>query len=350
MINIKNLKKEYYSNNISNLVLENINLDIDKGEIFGIIGHSGAGKSSLLRCLNLLESPTDGSITISGEDITKKNPKELRTFRKKIGMIFQHFNLLSSRNVFENISLPLEIQGISKDKIKKRVFDLLELVELPNKANSYPSQLSGGQKQKVAIARALANNPDVLLSDEATSALDPTSTIQILNLLKKLNKELRLTIVLITHEMDVVKNICDKVAIIDKGKIVEQGQTIDIFLDPKHNTTKSFVETSINTKIPDFLKERLNDNPYSFDNTYPLIQITFYGNEGKKPIIAEISKRFNASASIIQANIERIQDKVVGIAICHITGEKQDWEDALKFLSNQDVNLKVLGYASTDNI
>ncbi|KEI35662.1 methionine ABC transporter ATP-binding protein [Francisella sp. W12-1067] len=350
MIEIKNLKKEYITNNINNLVLDNINLEIQEGEIFGIIGHSGAGKSSLLRCLNLLEQPSDGSIFIAEENITKKTPKQLREFRKKVAMIFQHFNLLSSRNVFENIALPLEIQGIPKSEIKKRVHELLDLVELPNKALAYPKELSGGQKQKVAIARALALNPLVLLSDEATSALDPTSTKQILALLKRLNKELGLTIVLITHEMDVVRKVCDRVAIIDKGQIAEIGKTLDIFLNPQTEVTKSFVETSIHTKIPEFIAKRLYDNPYSYENTYPLVQLTFYGEKGKMPIIAEISRQFNASASIIQANIETIQDQIVGIAICHITGERQDWENALRFLTNQDVNLKVLGYAPADNI
>ncbi|QIV94727.1 methionine ABC transporter ATP-binding protein [Allofrancisella frigidaquae] len=350
MIEIKNLKKEYITNNINNLVLDNINLEIQEGEIFGIIGHSGAGKSSLLRCLNLLEQPSDGSIFIAEENITKKTPKQLREFRKKVAMIFQHFNLLSSRNVFENIALPLEIQGIPKSEIKKRVHELLDLVELPNKALAYPKELSGGQKQKVAIARALALNPLVLLSDEATSALDPTSTKQILALLKRLNKELDLTIVLITHEMDVVRKVCDRVAIIDKGQIAEIGKTLDIFLNPQTEVTKSFVETSIHTKIPEFIAKRLYDNPYSYENTYPLVQLTFYGEKGKMPIIAEISRQFNASASIIQANIETIQDQIVGIAICHITGERQDWENALRFLTNQDVNLKVLGYAPADNI
>ncbi|QIV95835.1 D-methionine transport system ATP-binding protein [Allofrancisella inopinata] len=350
MIEIKNLKKEYITNNINNLVLDNINLEIQEGEIFGIIGHSGAGKSSLLRCLNLLEQPSDGSIFIAKENITKKTPKQLREFRKKVAMIFQHFNLLSSRNVFENIALPLEIQGIPKSEIKKRVYELLDLVELPNKALAYPKELSGGQKQKVAIARALALNPLVLLSDEATSALDPTSTKQILALLKRLNKELGLTIVLITHEMDVVRKVCDRVAIIDKGQIAEIGKTLDIFLNPQTEVTKSFVETSIHTKIPEFIAKRLYDNPYSYENTYPIVQLTFYGEKGKMPIIAEISRQFNASASIIQANIETIQDQIVGIAICHITGERQDWENALRFLTNQDVNLKVLGYAPADNI
>ena len=349
MIQIKNLKKEYTTNNVSNLVLDNINLEINQGEIFGIIGHSGAGKSSLLRCLNLLEEPSDGSIYIADENITKKNPAQLRAFRKKVAMIFQHFNLLSSRTVFENVALPLEIQGASKSEIKKRVHELLDLVELPNKATAYPNELSGGQKQKVAIARSLALNPLVLLSDEATSSLDPTSTKQILALLKRLNKELGLTIVLITHEMDVVRKICDRVAIIDKGQITELGKTLDVFLNPQADVTKSFVESSIHTKVPDDIAKKLCDNPYSNEDTYPLVQLTFYGDKGRLPIIAEISRQFNASASIIQANIETIQDQIVGIAICHITGERQDWEDALKFLSNQEVNLKVLGYAPANN-
>ncbi len=349
MIQIKNLKKKYITNNVSNQVLDNINLEISQGEIFGIIGHSGAGKSSLLRCLNLLEEPTDGSIHIADENITKKTPKQLRDFRKKVSMIFQHFNLLSSRTVFENVALPLQIQGVARTEIKKRVHELLDLVELPNKAAAYPNELSGGQKQKVAIARALALNPLVLLSDESTSALDPISTKQILGLIKRLNKELGLTIVLITHEMDVVRNICDRVAIIDNGQISEMGKTLDVFLDPKADVTKSFVETSIHTKVPDYIAKTMLDNPYSNDNTYPIVQLTFYGDKGKMPIITEISRQFNASASIIQANIETIQGQIVGIAICHITGERQDWENALTFLSKQDVNLKVLGYATADN-
>ena len=329
MIKIKNLKKEYITANISNTVLDNINLEIKEGEIFGIIGHSGAGKSSLLRCINLLEYPSEGSITIDNEDFAKKSSKQLRKLHSKVSMIFQHFNLLSSRNVFDNIALPLEIQGVSKHEIKKRVAELLDLVELPNKSNSYPQELSGGQKQKVAIARALALNPSVLLSDEATSSLDPTSTNQILTLLKRLNHELGLTIVLITHEMDVVKKICDRVAVIDKGNITEMGKTLDVFLDPKMPITRSFVETSIHNKVPDFMQKKLCDNPYSNEGTYPVIQLTFYGKKGEEALISELTRQFNASASILQATIETIQNQTVGITICHLIGERQNWEDAL---------------------
>lgn len=222
-------KKEYIGKNARHIALNGINLTIEEGEIFGIIGRSGAGKSTLIRCINLLENPTEGKITINGDDLTTKSPHELRKFRQKIGMIFQHFNLLSSRTVYENIAFPLELQHMPKAQIDKKVKELISLVGLQNKTHAYPDELSGGQKQRVGIARALASDPVALLCDEATSALDPETTEQILALLKKLNKELKLTIVLITHEMDVIRKICDKVAIIEHGVIQEIGTVTELF-------------------------------------------------------------------------------------------------------------------------
>jgi D-methionine transport system ATP-binding protein len=241
MIEVKNLSKTFITSNSKIQALDNINLKIEKGDIFGIIGFSGAGKSTLIRCLNRLEEPDSGSILIEGKDITRMDKKELKSARRKIGMIFQQFNLLDSRTVFENVAFPLEIAGYKKQNIKVRVEEILQMVGLSDKAGSYPSQLSGGQKQRVGIARALANEPDVLLSDEATSALDPMTTFSILELLKEINQKLNITIVLITHELDVLNHICKNMAVIENGRIVESGPVEKFFTNPESDTSKSFV-------------------------------------------------------------------------------------------------------------
>lgn len=248
MIFIDNVSKSFKYGDKKTWAVKNVNLNVKKGEVFGIIGLSGAGKSTLIRCLNRLEEPTSGSITIDGVDITSLNKNQLRIARKDIGMIFQHFNLLSQKTVFENIAFPLELEGFSKDVIEKKVNKLLDYVELKDKKDSYPSQLSGGQKQRVAIARALVNDPKVLLSDEATSALDPKTTESILALLNKIRKEFSLTIVLITHQMEVVKDICDKVAIIENGEIIEENTVENLFQNPKTKTAKTFIR-SLNSSM-----------------------------------------------------------------------------------------------------
>ncbi|MFL0196706.1 methionine ABC transporter ATP-binding protein [Clostridium sp. WILCCON 0269] len=242
MISIRDLNKTFNTPNGKVEVLKNINLKIEKGDIFGIIGFSGAGKSTMIRCLNRLEEPTSGTVFIGDKDITAMGKDELREARKKIGMIFQDFNLFHSMTVYKNVAFPLKIAGYPKGKIKDRVHEILDLVELSDKIESYPAQLSGGQKQRVGIARALANEPDVLLSDEATSALDPQTTYSILELLKDINKKLNLTILLITHELDVIKYICNNMAVIEEGSIVETGSTNSVFLNPKSNTAKKFVK------------------------------------------------------------------------------------------------------------
>lgn len=242
MIKISNVSKEYNTPYGKITALKDINLTIEKGDIFGIIGFSGAGKSTLIRCINRLEEPDSGNIIIDNLDITTLDKKELNKSRKKIGMIFQQFNLLDSRTVFENIAFPLQIDRIPKKKIKERVEEILELVDLSDKRNAYPSQLSGGQKQRVGIARALANKPDILLSDEATSALDPLTTFSILELLKDINKKLNITIILITHELEVIKYICKNTAVIEQGKITESGKTEELFINPKSDTLKKFLE------------------------------------------------------------------------------------------------------------
>lgn len=241
MITIKNLTKSFKTDQGESEVLKNINLEIERGDIFGIIGFSGAGKSTMIRCLNRLEEPTSGKIIIGDKDITSLSKRELREVRKKIGIIFQQFNLFDSMTVYENVAFSLKVAGYPKDKIKSRVHEILDLVELTDKIQAYPAQLSGGQKQRVGIARALANEPDVLLSDEATSALDPQTTYSILELLKNINNKLKITIVLITHELDVVKYICNNMAVIEHGEIVESGSVDSVFLNPKSDTAKKFV-------------------------------------------------------------------------------------------------------------
>jgi D-methionine transport system ATP-binding protein len=242
MITIKNLKKTYVTPHSKIEALRDVDLQINKGEIYGIIGFSGAGKSTLIRCINRLEEPDSGSIIIEGKNITKMGEADLKITRRKIGMIFQQFNLLDSMTVFENIAFPLKIAGYDNRKINERVHEILDLVQLSDKSKSHPAQLSGGQKQRVGIARALANFPEVLLSDEATSALDPQTTYSILELLKDINKKLNITIVLITHELDVLKHICDRMAVIENGRIVEEGMVEKFFLNPESDTAKRFVQ------------------------------------------------------------------------------------------------------------
>lgn len=249
MISIRNLRKNFDTPYGTVEVLRGINLEIEKGDIFGIIGFSGAGKSTMIRCINLLEKPDFGSIVIENKNMTSLNKKELRKAREKIGMIFQQFNLFDSKTVFENVAFPLKVAGYPKEKISERVHEILELVQLAGKEKSHPAQLSGGQKQRVGIARALANNPDVLLSDEATSALDPKTTYSILELLKDINKKLNITIVLITHELDVVKYCCNNVAVIEKGLIMEKGPTDEVFSNPKSDTSKTFINITNNLQI-----------------------------------------------------------------------------------------------------
>jgi D-methionine transport system ATP-binding protein len=241
MIELKNITKDFPEKGVSSIVLSDISLTVPKGKIFGIIGESGAGKSTLVRCINLLERPTSGGVYIDGQNMMALSPSALAVARRNIGMIFQHFNLLSSATVFENVAFPLKLNKLPKDVIKKRVLELLSLVGLENKTDNYPAKLSGGQKQRVAIARALANNPEILLCDEATSALDPATTYSILSLLKDINRKMNITILLITHEMEAVKTICDEVAVLNKGKLIEQGIISEIFSHPRHELTRRLI-------------------------------------------------------------------------------------------------------------
>lgn len=346
MIEIKNLKKTYFSDKKAQIALNDVNLSIEKGEIFGIIGRSGAGKSTLIRTLNLLEKPTSGKIIVDGINITELSSQELRLERRQIGMIFQHFNLFSSRNVFENIAYPLEVMHLDKKEIKSRVKSLIDLVGLKSQAQKYPDQLSGGQKQRVAIARALASNPKVLLSDEATSALDPETTKQILNLLKKINKELGITIVLITHEMEVVRDICHRVAIIDQGKIAETGNVLDVFTNPKTEIARILTENTMKLSLPEDLRHKLSHEEK--EGLTPVLKLTFLGQSAGEPIIATLTKQFNVVANLIQANIERIQNQAIGISVCQLLGEKESCKNAINYIKEKQIKIEVLGYAATD--
>ena len=274
MIKIRELTKIYENGEIYVKAVDNVSLDIEKGQIYGIIGLSGAGKSSLIRCIHLLEQPTKGSVEIDDVDIVKLPKPKVRKLRQKIGMIFQHFNLLSSRTVLENIMLPLEVAGMPKEKRLERAHELLELVGLTDKANTYPAQLSGGQKQRVGIARSIANEPEILLCDEATSALDPQTTKSILELLKSINKKFNITIILITHEMEVIKYICNQVAVIEDGLIVEEGDVLDVFTNPQHPTTQVFLGHNEN-KLPESVLNELEGL---------ILKITFVGPSAKEQI------------------------------------------------------------------
>ena len=287
--------------------VKNVSLHVEPGDIYGIIGYSGAGKSTLVRTINLLQRPTKGNVVVNGVDLLKLKPKGLRAARKKIGMIFQHFNLMNTLSVFDNVAFPLKKSGKTKSEIEEKVLSLLELVGLEDKVNSYPRQLSGGQKQRVAIARALANDPDVLLCDEATSALDPKTTYSILELLQKVNVQLGITIVIITHEMQVVKEICNKVAVMEEGEVIEQGSVLEIFTNPERDLTKDFIDTAthINQGIETVLSHEQLLNLQEGDY---LVKISFVGASTGEPLITKLSTQFQVAANILFANVEIIQD------------------------------------------
>ncbi len=338
MIQLNNISKSFEVKAARIDALKDISLSIAKGEIFGVIGASGAGKSTLIRCVNLLERPDHGQVIIEEDDLMSLSPKDLMMKRRKIGMIFQHFNLLSSRTVYANISFPLELEGKSKEFISQKVSELLRLVGLEDKANVYPANLSGGQKQRVAIARALANDPYILLCDEATSALDPATTKSILKLLKKINKQLELTILLITHEMDVIKSICDQVAVLDHGKLIEAGPVEAIFANPQEATTKDFIQSSLEVDIPISFQERLK----SAGN--PLVEIYLTSNEESIPFIQYLEQQYQVKTNIITAQIDYIGEMKFGVILAELSGEKENIMQSLSFLMEKHSQTKILGY------
>lgn len=343
MITLQDIEKTYRSSNGIVPALKGINVTVAQGEIFGIIGTSGAGKSTLIRCINMLERPTKGTVIVDGQELTALSELELREQRKKIGMIFQHFNLLSSRTVYQNIAFPLELANCSKQSIDKEVMHLLDLVGLTDKKDQYPAQLSGGQKQRVGIARALANHPKVLLCDEATSALDPQTTKSILALLKNINREFGLTIVLITHEMQVIKEICDTVAVIEGGLIIEQGTVLDVFTKPKANTTKEFISNIINHNLPDIFAD-LNLSPTPIEDSNLILRLSFLGHSAEEPVISSMIRRFAIDASILHGNIDHIQTIPFGTLIVELSGEPASLEQALSYLQTRELGIEVIGY------
>ncbi len=343
MIELQGISKTYIHRKKTLQALHPTDLSVQKGEIFGIIGLSGAGKSTLLRMVNLLEVPTTGRLFIDGQELKAENTAQLRSTRQQIGMIFQHFNLLNSQTVFDNIALPLKFAHWSSDRIQKRVEELLELIGLTDKRYAYPSQLSGGQKQRVAIARALALSPKILLCDEATSALDPHTTHNILQLLQEINKKLNLTILLITHEMDVIKHICHHVAVLDQGLLVEQGSVIDLFIHPEHKTTQRFVETYMGLKLPEDLETKLQKSPN--EHTLPVLKLAFRGGSALKPLISELITHCGTSANILLANIQVIQQETMGVTILMLQNPHAE-QTAIEFLRAQGVQVEVLGYVN----
>ncbi len=336
---IENVSKTFATADGTVEALKNVNLSIEKGDIFGIIGMSGAGKSTLVRCINLLERPSSGKVKIKDRELTAMSSKELRNSRKKIGMIFQQFNLFSARTVYENIAFPLRKSKLTKAQKKEKVESLLKLVELENKADVYPSQLSGGQKQRVAIARALASDPEILLSDESTSALDPKTTKAILNLLKKINKELGITIVVITHEMQVIKDICDRVAVMKDGEVVESGKVFDIFANPKHEVTKEIVNNTTNLSN---IYELIHSDNFQLKPGQVIVKSSYVERDVSEALVSQISRMYGLDVNIIFGNIEMIGGNPIGGLVSIIQGEPEQIEQALSYLREKKVGVEVI--------
>ena len=318
-----------------------VNLTSQDGDIFGIIGFSGAGKSTLVRCINLLERPTSGSVEVDGQELTRMSAKELRQARKKIGMIFQHFNLMPSRTIFGNVAYPLRGSGLSKEEIREKVHSLLELVGIADKENAYPSQLSGGQKQRVAIARALANDPKILLCDEATSALDPQTTKAILSLLHHLNQTLGITIVVITHEMAVVKEICNRVAVMDHGKVVEEGSVFSVFATPKEPITRDFIKTTSNLqKIEELIAD--GSPVVALKPGERIVRLSYVERNPSEPLISLITQKFGITLNIIFADVEIVQNAPIGGTVAIFSGDSGQIDAALTYLKEKNVGVEVI--------
>ncbi len=341
MILFENVSKTFQANGKNVEAVKDVNLSLEEGKIHGIIGFSGAGKSTLVRCINLLERPTAGKVVLGDVEITALPEKELREERKKIGMIFQQFNLFASRTVFQNIAYPLKNSIMSKREIEDKVNYLLELVELKEKTNVYPSQLSGGQKQRVAIARALANDPKILLSDESTSALDPQTTKSILKLLKQLNDKLGITIVVITHEMQVVKEICDNVVVMENGRVVEQGDVFHIFANPVERITRDFVDSTSNlSKIHELINEKAE--MIQLKEGECILKFTYLERDASEALVSHISRSFDLDVNIIFGNIELIGDHPIGGLVSILSGKESSITDAINYLRGKNVGVEVI--------
>jgi D-methionine transport system ATP-binding protein len=342
MIQLKNVTKTFYKKHIAVHALTDVSLQIAEGEIFGVIGSSGAGKSTLIRCINLLERPSSGEVIVGGQNLSRLGSRRLAQERRRIGMIFQHFNLLSSRTVFENVAFPLELSGEPRAKVAKRVTELLALVGLQDKQQDYPASLSGGQKQRVAIARTLANNPTVLLCDEATSALDPETTRSILALLKDINRRFRITILLITHEMNVVKAICDKVAVISEGRLIEEGTVREIFSHPRTELTRKFIASSLHFSVPLEYEQRLS--PSADGNKHPLVKLEFTGQSTDLPVLSEASRLFDVNNHIVSAQMDYAGGAKFGIMLLEISGKADHTQKAISYYRDHQIKAEILGY------
>lgn len=345
MIVLQGISKVFHKQKTAFKALDNVSLEVPKGKIYGVIGASGAGKSTLIRCVNLLEKPSEGKVIVDGQDLNQLSRRELAHTRRQIGMIFQHFNLLSSRTVYGNIALSLELAGIPKAKINERVKELLKLVDLEEKIHDYPSSLSGGQKQRVAIARTLANNPKVLLCDEATSALDPATTRSILALLKDINRRLGITILLITHEMDVVKAICDEVAIISAGQLIEKAPVGELFSNPKTELAKQFIASALHVEIPDQYQQRLSPN-YS-EGKVPLLKLEISSQSATTPVLSNMSRKVGVDFQIVSSQLDHtagIQFGIMLITLFGGDGQKEYWEEAIAFFEQHQIRVTRLGY------
>ncbi|MGX7164186.1 methionine ABC transporter ATP-binding protein [Enterococcus massiliensis] len=339
LIQLTHVKKTFEGKNGRIDAVNDVSLTVEPGDIYGIVGYSGAGKSTLVRLLNGLELPTAGEVIVNKQNILALKNKELRAFRKNIGMIFQHFNLLWSRTVIENIELPLELAGLGKAERKQKAEDLLQLVGLQGRGNAYPSQLSGGQKQRVGIARALANDPQILLCDEATSALDPQTTEEVLELLQDINQKLGLTIVLITHEMNVVRKICNKVAVMELGKVVEEGLVVDVFRHPQQEVTKRFVQQDFKPREDpeELLEEFIAENP-----TGRLVTLTFNEDNANEPVISQAIRQFDIDINVVYGKIRQAKEGSFGSLTVLLSGEDQAVDQAITFFAEQQVGVEVI--------
>ena len=334
MIEMKNISKVYTRNGTNIQALNEVNLKVAEGDIFGVIGYSGAGKSTLIRLINFIERPTSGKVLINGVDLDTYTLKQLRQARKNIGMIFQHFNLLNSKTIYHNIAIPLVLSKKDKREINARVMELLDFVGLADKAESYPNELSGGQKQRIGIARALASNPSILLCDEATSALDPQTTDSILKLLQKVNQEYNITIVIITHEMSIIQKVCNRVAVMENGEIIEQGNVLDVFGNPQQVSTQKFVRTIIHDQVPNSIKNKVQHVPGSRLFTIPFDQ------NATNPIVNHLIRSFDITVNIIFASMNEIQDATVGYIVLQLIGDEAALEDAGNYLKKQPILAK----------
>ena len=348
MIELKHIWQTYKSPDGKTTLdaVKDVSITINDGEIFGVLGRSGAGKSTLVRCINLLNRPTKGNVIVDGQDLTKLSASELRRVRHKIGMIFQHFNLLSSRTVYDNVVLPLELAGVSRDKIREKVTPLLELVGLTEHAKKYPAQLSGGQKQRVGIARALANDPTVLLSDEATSALDPETTTSTLALLRKINKELGVTIVMITHQMEVVKQICERIVVMDHGEVIEEGSVLDVFRNPRHPTTRSMLSGILCTELPAQVVQHIRDIFKAHPNDCnKALRITFVGEEATEPVIATCATRYGVNFNILAGQMSEIQESTFSSLTVVCSCSQEAYDRVREYLISNNIQIEELNDA-----